>query len=197
MSRNYLWAGGFLAVTLALIIQGAVSGVGASLSRSHQQAKAEQIADREALKSAVADGIVLGEQGDFQGAMNVFEQLAVKYPQHAAVWLNLGIARGAMGNIIGAEAAFQWVLRMSPQDYDALAELANIALQRGDIGRAVALAKDIPMGEGRLRERLASDERWLRYQHDHRVVELRRQYGLPVVDTSERARKELERAMRR
>ena len=217
MKTHYLWAGSFLAVSVGLITYGAVQGVKASqhalskgedrhagpprgeISGTHaeQESGNVPVQQREGLRAQMQAAIRLGQAGQLDQAVHALEDLAKKHPRQEALWLNLGIARGGVGDLDGAEKAFETVLALEPNDYDAVAELANIALEKGNLDEAIELAQRVPAGEGRMYERFKSDVRWRRHEGDSRVVALRARHGLSAPpNTSERVQRDLERLRR-
>ena len=238
MSNHYVWAGGFLALTVGGIGYGAVSGVQASLAAPHATAavhgsEADQggeghgasvsshgasassrgasasshgageggahgepkgsIDPREDLRQSMRAAIFLGRQGEFAAAAEALEELTHAHPSQASVWLNLGIARLGTRDLAGAEAAFMRTLSIAPADWDAHAELANVALDRGDLDQALAHAHKIPAQKGRMQDRLRNDSRWRAHLTDPRVGELRVRHGLDASPAqSEKLQHELE-----
>ncbi|MEL6183893.1 MAG: tetratricopeptide repeat protein [Myxococcota bacterium] len=206
MSNHYVWAGGFLALTFGGIGYGAVSGVQASQAASHAPAAPHHasaaehgepdhgasgaepgaphgapkgaIDPSEELRQSMRAAIFLGRQGEFAAAAEALEALTHSHPEQASVWLNLGIARLGTRDLEGAEAAFMRTLSIAPADWDAHAELANVALDRGDLDGALVHAHKIPAQKGRMQDRLRNDSRWRAHVGDPRVGELRARHGL-------------------
>lgn len=221
MSNHYVWAGSFFALSIGGISYGAYNGVQAGLAAAGQEyARAETAAakapamadkattperapatagetDREALRKALATAIFLGRQGEFAAAVAALETLGQKYPDQPAVWYNLGVARSGLDDFEGANQAFNKAIELKPDDYDAVAGLADVALHRNDLDAALELAETIPVGQGRLRVRLKNGLMWVRHVDDPRVVALRAKHGLPGREnTSERVQKELQERRR-
>lgn len=58
------------------------------------------------------------------------------------LWVELGIARLASGDLIGADIAFEEALRLSPRKVTATLGLASVQLHREDYGKAEILAAE-------------------------------------------------------
>lgn len=191
MKKHYAWTVGFLVVAFGVILGGAKQGVTRSLNSIHQKV---EFAENQALKKFLNDAIGLARKGDLKGAHMLFEAISNKYPNKLVAWLNLGISRGAVGNLDGAEKALLTALKLAPRDYDVLAELANISLDRGQVEKALEIVSDIPVGEGQLDKRLASDLRWIQHSQNYGVRDLyeRHNVKIPQGDLSEKAKLQLE-----
>jgi tetratricopeptide (TPR) repeat protein len=84
-------------------------------------------------------------------ALALAETLDHDHPRSAAVKNRLGLARAAVGDRVGARAAFDDAVRIDPRHDAAMVNLARLARERGDLPgartlleRALAIASDSP-----------------------------------------------------
>lgn len=187
MNNHWIWAGGFLALSVGGIAWGALNGIASGRADLHAEATQRETepsagegrADPDgALRRELRTAIFLGRQGEFDAAEQALLSLAQRHPERASLWLNLGVARVGAGKLDLAEEAFGKALELTPDDWDAVAELANIALERGDLDAALVHARRIPAEQGRMAARLARDIRWQKVADDPRVRALREKHGL-------------------
>lgn len=130
--------------------------------------KVQQVVNKE-LKAAIG----LAERGQIKESIGVMEKLAVRYPKEPTLWLNLGIARRADQQFEAADEAFVKALVLNPDDYDAIAERATVAKERGKVDDALSLLEKIPVGEGRMVQRLVQDPVWDSLRGDERMKKIR------------------------
>lgn len=204
MSNHWIWAGAFLGLSIGGIGWGAMKGVAASRAALHEEVREAEARPQPSNEGKVADpdeglrrqlrmAIFLGRQGEFEAAEQALLDLVNQHPDRSSLWLNLGVARVGGGKLDAAETAFKKALQLAPEDWDAVAELANVALERGELDAAVRIADRIPAQQGRMEARLARDLRWRKHLGDPRVQALREKHGLDrEPDTSEALAAELE-----
>ncbi len=198
-STHWLWAAGFLGLCVVGIGVGALRGIAAGLEAQARR-DAPDVAHTEPppapeeddLASRLRSAIFLGRQGELESAEAELVALAERHPQSSTVWLNLGVVRLAAERLDGARTAFERVLALSPEDWDAHAELAALELERGALEEALRIAGAIPPGAGRMPSRLRHDPRWTARDEAPGVQALRSKHGLgETPDQSERAAAEL------
>lgn len=158
-------------------VQASRAAVEASYAESHAPGPS-RTESRAVLQEKLRAAVFLGRQGEFDAALERLRALADAYPGEASIWLNLGIAYTGRGELDEAERAFQKVLEISPNDWDGMAEMANLALDRGNLEAALGYAERIPPGKGRMSARLARDERWRENLEHPRVMALRKKHGM-------------------
>jgi hypothetical protein len=74
-------------------------------------------------------GVVLEEAGRLEEAVALYRRVLAVRPESARAWTDLGNAQGAQGATEDAEKAYRQALRLSPDDPDALNNLAWLLLQ--------------------------------------------------------------------
>lgn len=84
----------------------------------------------------LADGADAAARGDYKSAIADWSQAVDRQPWSAQPWMQIGGARLALGDVLGAKEAYQAALRRDPNRWDAWFALAN--LLSGD-ARAKAL----------------------------------------------------------
>jgi tetratricopeptide (TPR) repeat protein len=199
MSNHPIVGFGFLALVVGGIGYGASQGVAASLAtmaahaaEEHARQEAEERARQEAEKVAhdakiqeVMRAAVMAVQSEnFDDAIKLLSQLAEQEPKDAAVWLNLGIAQRAAERWDDADASFQKVLAINPEDFDAVAERATVKKVKGDIEGALTLFESIPISEGRMLERLAYDPTFADLDKNERFQKLLEKHDAKALRTS-------------
>ncbi|HET9099931.1 MAG TPA: tetratricopeptide repeat protein [Acidobacteriaceae bacterium] len=99
------------------------------------------------------DGIVLLNQGDPNDAVNALLDGAKNFPQDAFIQYWLGKAALAKGDSALAEKSFRQAVALKPNALEALQNLAQIAVQHGDMnlladvaGKTIAAAPRLPEG---------------------------------------------------
>ncbi|MBK1630204.1 hypothetical protein CKO31_05485 [Thiohalocapsa halophila] len=98
-----------------------------------------QTALRQEPDNLMADiGIVsaLLRKGQGEAALSAAESMAEKYPDNGAPWALAGIARGTLGDLDGAQRAFEQALVLAPGEPSTAANLAAIALKQGRVDDA-------------------------------------------------------------
>jgi cytochrome c-type biogenesis protein CcmH/NrfG len=164
MKRHYGALIGFLALVVLLISVG--------ISKGLESQKKEE------LRAGMREARDLVEAGKVSDGVERFRSLTHEDPENTAVWLNLGIALTASGDLASAKGAFEKVLQLDPKDYDATAELAQLRAQEGETASAFEALESIPSGEGQLKIRLDA-EPWWSLRDDPKVQSLRKKHGLP------------------
>lgn len=90
------------------------------------------------------------EQRERAAAVTLAEQWLAKKPTDAQVWRALGDVQARGGNLAAAKASYQRLVEITPEDADAVNNLANILILQKDPGalamaeRALALRPDVP-----------------------------------------------------
>jgi tetratricopeptide (TPR) repeat protein len=86
---------------------------------------------------------------DYQAALEVFKQVASRYPLSAEAWTSLGVAYSQMNEEVKSEQAFKKALELEPSCAEAFRGLGLLELQRGrfeeaatNLERALALRPD-------------------------------------------------------
>jgi hypothetical protein len=135
----------------------------------------------------------MARNGDYPTVIQRLEQLIEKHPNEPGLYLNLGIAQRAAEKLDDADRTFAKVLEMDPNDYDAMAERANIQKEKGNLDAAIDILEKIPPRGGRVDVRLRDDPLWFDVGDNPRVKALRQKHGIEDgTDTSldlQRARK--------
>ncbi len=84
-----------------------------------------------AVDDTLARGDVLRHQGDFQGALALYQAAAAADPQRADVWKRIAWAQRGLGHFLEARQAFEKSLALDPTDKEAQDDLASLKLARG------------------------------------------------------------------
>lgn len=137
-----------------------------------------KIIESETLLRDLRHAVALGESGDFMKAYAELSALSKRYPESPNVWLNLGIAHLTLNQLDAAEKAFQYTVELSPDDYDAWAELGGVSVRRKKLEEAFDIFNKIPPGQGRMSERLRKDPVLLELESDGRFQALLLKHGL-------------------
>jgi Flp pilus assembly protein TadD len=180
--RNPALGGVFIGAALALVA-GAAAFVqqGGGTGPAEPGAPAAAAPGGDPLGASIAESINLaidrGRAGDVEGAAAALAELAEKHPDRADVHFNHGVALEALERWAEADAAFLRVLKLEPEDYEAIAERATIALSRGEVEAAAKLLESVPIGRGRLRERLSRHPTWIEHANHPDVARLRERHG--------------------
>ncbi len=163
-----------------------VGGIGALATLGLQSsADNEKKTERGELNKELDEIIAAGRNGDYDVAIERLEEMIGKHPDEPSLYLNLGIAQRAAGKLDDADRTFAKVLEIDPNDFDAMAERANILRERGDLEAAIDLMEKIPPNEGRLNMRLREDPLWIEVATNPRVKALREKHGVTdETDTS-------------
>jgi hypothetical protein len=76
-------------------------------------------------------GDILRHQGDYQGALSIYEAAAEADPQSAPAFKRIAWAEEALGHFKAARHAFEQALALDPNDQEAHDDLAGMKLSRG------------------------------------------------------------------
>lgn len=128
------------------------------------------------VSAEIMEAVMMGEGGNIEGAAKKLREISERHPDNTDALFNLGIALTGLERFDEADRVFQQVLEKEPEDYEAVAERATILLAQGKVEQALALAENIPPGEGRLGLRLEYHERWATLKGD-RVAALKKKHG--------------------
>lgn len=190
MKDNYLLSGLWIAATVGGLLYGAVHATRAARAEAVAMETARM---REEMKHAVQ----VGQADRFADAARLLEALQARYPQDTAVTLNLGLTYKALRQLDDADAQFQRVLALDPEDWDAVAERASVFKLKGDEAKAFELMASVPAGKGRMRERLMGDPDWAEAEDMDRLEKLRQTHGMGQRgDTAVRRLMEMEKRRR-
>ena len=95
-------------------------------------------ADPKDLLARVKLGILLKEHGgQWQQALEQFEDAARMAPGYSDAWRELGIAQGKLGRGAEGEQSLRKAVELNPGDFDALASLGGILKRKGDLAAAI------------------------------------------------------------
>lgn len=188
----------FLVVMFGLIGTAAYRGQEAVWTRQAEEAErgaqAAADAERERLRGRMSDAMYAAESGEVDKAIAMFEALVQEHPERPALRFNLGLAYRGADRIEDAEKVFDALLARNAQDWDALAEKATLAKQRGDLEAALALLVRIPERKGGVATRIKGDVTWADALEDPRLVKiLERHVEDATGDTAIRRLAEVER----
>jgi tetratricopeptide (TPR) repeat protein len=173
----------FLLGAVGLIGAGAYAGI---QGQSHHDSPADEHPDDSpdgvpsTVEERISAAIKLGQAGDFNGAISGLQEVLRDAPESVDAQYNLGVALIGRGRMEEAEAAFRRVLVLNPGDAGALAELAGLAKEKGQIDAAYGYLEQIPPKAGKIQLRLAEDPLWDDLATDDRMAKLRQKHGLPV-----------------
>ena len=170
-------AGGiFLAVAVGLIGFGAYSG----LQAGGHGPVAGTGSPSEDLNAKILEAIQLGQSGDVEGAAAGLKDIVARHPDNVDAVYNLGVALIGTGETETAEKQFRRVLELAPGDADALAELAGLKKDGGDLAAAFALLEQVPVQDPKIRQRLLEDPLWSDIQDDERMKALYTKHGIAI-----------------
>lgn len=124
--------------------------------------------------------------------------MLVAQPTNVDALFNLGIALVAQDKNDEADATFAKLLSVKPEDWDAVAERAGLAMRRAtktssvadpkEVDVALGMLGSIPVGKGNIAERLVRDPLWADLIGDERLIKLFDKHGVPIearpVDTT-------------
>jgi Flp pilus assembly protein TadD len=89
-------------------------------------------------------GVERMQAGDAAASLSYFRKaLAENDLQFSPAWANLGILYMRHGHSAHAEAAFLQALKVNPEDYVAMSNLASLYESQGDLERASAMEKKV------------------------------------------------------
>jgi tetratricopeptide (TPR) repeat protein len=166
--------------TWLLLIVGGIGFLGFTGLQSG--AEHEKNAEKSGLNQELEAIIDAGRRGEYDVAIQGLEGMIAKYPNEPSLYLNLGIAQRAAERLDDADRTFAKVLELDPNDYDAMAERANILREKGNLEGALELMDKIPPGKGRVNMRLRDDPLWLEVAEEPRVKALRQKHGIEEGD---------------
>lgn len=164
-SKHPLAGGLFLLVALGLIGFGAYSVIRAGAHGGEEQASPA----KPELNARILEAIHMGQNGDVDGAATRLRVIVAEHPDNLDALYNLGVALIGTGEPAAAEMQFRRVLELVPGDPDALAELAGLRKDQGDLDGAFALLEQIPARDPKLRQRLLEDPLWSDLDDDERM----------------------------
>lgn len=173
MKNHYVAAGTFLLL---------VFGGGGYLIWQGIQAQSHD--EREEVTAVLQNAVEYGQYGRYAEAAQILESAAEKYPGYSAVWLNLGIAQRAQGNLTSAQTSFEHALKANAKDWDAIAELATVQKLQGREAKAFSSLERVPAGRGRVKERLEIDPAWSAAQDGARLTALREKHGVSAKENA-------------
>ena len=130
----------------------------------------------------VSEAIALGQNGDFPSALKILEDVVEKHPDNTDALFNYGLALRSVERLKDSDAAFQKILELKPDDFEAWAERANLAVLANDVDRAFDYLEKIPAGKGRLILRLRVDKHWQNLRKHPRMEKIRAIQGLSNLD---------------
>ena len=190
MKAHPLFGGLWLAATLGGIVVGGFYANGAAKVKAETRARDE-------VRERMGQAVMAGRAGRYADAAKMLRALQAEYPKSTSIALNLGIAYRALEMPDEALAEFDKVLAHTPEDWDAVAEVASIHLEKGDLEAALATMEKIPAGEGQVEARLRGDAVWTDLEATERLQALRTKHGVGErADTSTRRLQEMERRRR-
>ncbi len=144
MSQRQHWivAGAFLLVTVGsislMVKKGIESGKASAKVEQDEIDRKALLAEQEAkriarnkLRRDMQNAIALARQRQFAQASAMLQILAENNPNKSSLWLNLGLAQVGEQKDAAAKVSFQKVIKPNAEDYDAIAELANIEKRGG------------------------------------------------------------------
>ncbi len=130
------------------------------------------------IRGIIRQAIYAHRQLDYETAERLLKEASERYPEVAAVWLNLGICYRSLGKLDEADGAFKKVLALNAEDWDAIAERATVLLMRDQVGEAIQMLETIPANMGQVNERLRADELWVKVRSDARLQPLLVKHGV-------------------
>lgn len=153
-------------------------------SSEERRALADAV-QKEISNARIRQAVALGESGELEKAETLLKEIVAQSPDDLDALFNLGIAQLARDRLDDADQTFQQVLAKNPKDYEAVAERAGILARREKVEEALGLLESIPVGQGRLRERLAQDPLWAELPQSDRLAALMKKHGVDEpMDTS-------------
>ena len=178
MKDHPIAAGVFLIVVASGI--GTLASYGLQAGHDHER-KAVKVE----LNKQLDDILDIARSGDYDTVIQRLEKMIEEHPSETGLYLNLGIAQRAAEKYDDADSTFAKVLEMDPNDYDALAERANIQKEKGNVDAAFDLLDKIPPRAGRIDVRLRDDPLWIDVADHPRMKDLRIKHGIETgTDTS-------------
>lgn len=173
-----------LMVGVLLVMLGGTVKLALDAQEAEERRKAETFpseskeAIRREVRRIIREAIYAHNQLDYETAEKLLVEASERYPQIAAVWLNLGICYRSLNKLDAADRAFARVLELNEQDWDAVAERATVRLQRGQVDEAFAMLERVPAQKGQTQERLRGDPIWTEHRDHPRMGPLMVKHGL-------------------
>lgn len=170
----------FVGLVGSLIVNGALGAV------EHQREEAVRVAEARAKdrRDNIALAVARGEEGDYEGAAALLNEVLQEDPSDPDALYNMGIAVAAMGRTDDAEKIFSSILAKSPSDWDATAELAGIYDAKADGERAMQLLEKIPPGAANLTARLGDASHWMAVRRHERWPTLSTKHSVSTSTTT-------------
>jgi tetratricopeptide (TPR) repeat protein len=126
----------------------------------------------------ISAAIELGASGEYKRAVVLLGGIVDEFPEDTVALYNYGTALRAIKELTKADAVFQSLLLLSPDDHEAWVERASIAVLQNDLDRAFDFLDKVPRGKGNLILRLRSDPKWKEFESHPRMKKVRAQQGL-------------------
>ncbi len=146
-----------------------------------------------AVEEALKETAFAGQRGEVELAKQLAKAATEKYGNHAAVWVNLGVAHRAAGEVEPAIAAVKKAIALQPDDWGAIAEHATLLKVSGKEDLAMTEMERIPAGRGQVRERLVADPAWRTGTNQDRLNKLKVKHQALLGDTGLRRIEEMEK----
>jgi tetratricopeptide (TPR) repeat protein len=100
------------------------------------------------LVSRAREANALSQEGRFDEARTIYEELARKAPKSYFAAVNLGIVQRQLGDYAQAAEAFQRALDLQPNDAYALTNLGSAQYRGGDLSAAIATLRKAVSADG-------------------------------------------------
>ena len=189
--KNHNFAAGLF---LVVVVGGGGTAIFRAMTNQAKESTESIERERGEVTKILKSAVELGQRARYREAVQILESAVPRYGHYSAVWLNLGIAQRAQGNLDDAAASFDRALQANPKDWDALAEMATVDKLKGREADAFAKLEQVPAGRGRVRERLEVDPAWAAAGDADRLAALHEKHRDEVAtDTSIQRLQELER----
>jgi tetratricopeptide (TPR) repeat protein len=186
MANHHLAASVWLALAFGGIGYAARAGLEASARARQEQARTEAL---ERMKRAFLEV----EEGRVSEGLRILSELAEAHPESEAIAFNRALALIAAKEFDEADRVLARLIERRPEDWDAQAERATIALQRGQLDRVFQLLAPIPPGGGQLARRFREHPAWADFVNEPRAVQLLEKHGCTeLADTALRRLAEIE-----
>ena len=156
----------------------AVAALGYGMYSIAVNSSSSKQAEELTTNQAIIEAVEYGKSGDYKRALALLREIVKTNPKNTAALYNYGTALRGVGQLKNADETFQRLLAISPQDYEAWAERANIAVLQNDLETAFDYLEKIPRGKGQLILRLRSDPQWIELKRHPRMQKIRAQQGL-------------------
>lgn len=198
MATNSIAGWIWLGLALGGIGYAASQGIRAGVDKKVEIEKERNAALVARLNERMGDAIVDARSGDIASALAKLERLAEEYPDRAALWLNIGIAHRASGNVDKSMAALDRALELAPNDWDIVAEKATVLIEAKKPELGVQVASKIPPRLGRMPDRLRADPTWVDLEESEGSKALREKHGVAarLGDTGIRSIEEMDRQIK-